>query len=67
MGSKAMGTIAKELVELRILGGRFPMVRYKGHAFLSLQKISKLYCIISEYQRDNGFLEIFSPTNILVV
>ena len=67
MGSKAMGTIAKELVELGILGGRFPMVRYKGHAFLLLQKIGKLRYIVSENQRDNGFLWIFGPTNILVV
>ena len=33
-GSKAMGTIAKELGEFWILAGRFPIVKYNGHTFL---------------------------------
>ena len=34
-----MGTIAIESGELRILAGRFPIVRYNGQAVLSPQKL----------------------------
>ena len=37
-----MGTNAKELGVLAILAGRFPMVRYNGHAFLSPEKLVTL-------------------------
>ena len=53
MGSKATGTIAKELVELRILAGRFPMVRYKGHVFLSPEKL--VSCVASD-PKINGIM-----------
>lgn len=38
-GNKAMGTSAKELEELRILPGRFPMMRHNGHPWLSPEKL----------------------------
>ena len=45
-GNKAIGTMAKELEQLRKLAGRFSMGRYNGHAFVSPEKL--VTCVASD-------------------